>query len=174
MDHHRRITVGAAAVAAVAIGFYVWRNRSGRRGTLRLAILNMMDGSEYNEAVPVMLQQLFLECGRPVELVEFNVLQGCYPQVLGHFDGFIIPGSAASSYERTPWILELEAFIRMLSEKRQKVLGICFGHQIIAQALGGVVEKNTTPTRAASVPFEFTSPEGCWLLGANASSDLAV
>ena len=39
---------------------------------LRLAVLNMVDGSEYNEAVPEMLQQLFLECGRPVELVEFD------------------------------------------------------------------------------------------------------
>ena len=115
-----------------------------------------------------MLLQLFLECGRPVELVEFDAVQGSYPPELGLFDGFIIPGSAATSCERTPWMLELEAFIRVLSEKRQKVLGICFGHQIVAQALGGKVERNLH-TRTASVPFEFTSPEANLLAAADAS-----
>ena len=57
-------------------------------------------------------------------------------------DGFIITGSSSSVTERAPWMLRVEAFIRELHEKKAPVFGICFGHQLIGQALGGLVAKN--------------------------------
>ena len=57
-------------------------------------------------------------------------------------DGFIITGSSSSVTERAPWMLRTEAFIRELHEKKVPVFGICFGHQLIGQALGGLVAKN--------------------------------
>ncbi|KAL1745215.1 class I glutamine amidotransferase-like protein [Schizophyllum fasciatum] len=57
-------------------------------------------------------------------------------------DGYaavILTGSAASAYEDTPWITRLVAWVRALARDRPRVriFGICFGHQIVARALGG-------------------------------------
>ena len=61
---------------------------------------------------------------------------------IGDADGFIITGSSSSVTERAPWMLRTEAFIRELHEKKVPLFGICFGHQLIGQALGGLVAKN--------------------------------
>ena len=56
--------------------------------------------------------------------------------------GVIITGSAASVTERAPWMLRAEAYIRDLMAAEVPLFGICFGHQLMAQALGGDVRKN--------------------------------
>jgi GMP synthase (glutamine-hydrolysing) len=56
--------------------------------------------------------------------------------------GFVITGSSSSVTERAPWMLRTEAFIRELVETRIPLFGICFGHQMMAEALGGSVARN--------------------------------
>lgn len=56
-------------------------------------------------------------------------------------DAYVITGSSAGAYEDLPWIPPLEAFIRA-AQGRARLVGLCFGHQIMAQALGGRVEKS--------------------------------
>lgn len=56
-------------------------------------------------------------------------------------DGWLISGSRHGVYEDHPWISGLEAFIRRAKEADVPMVGICFGHQVIAQALGGIVRK---------------------------------
>tara|TARA_B100001250_G_C19727350_1_gene756728 strand:- start:190 stop:882 length:693 start_codon:yes stop_codon:yes gene_type:complete len=70
-----------------------------------------------------------------------NVYKGEFPK-LEDGDGWIITGSAKSVYEDLDWIVELEMLIKRAHEIQKPILGICFGHQIIAQALGGIVKKN--------------------------------
>ncbi|KAF8549194.1 class I glutamine amidotransferase-like protein [Imleria badia] len=62
-----------------------------------------------------------------------------YPPDSDHYDGLFISGSRASSYEDKEWINKLVAYVaRIITEKPSlKLFGICFGHQIIAKALGG-------------------------------------
>jgi GMP synthase (glutamine-hydrolysing) len=57
-------------------------------------------------------------------------------------EGFIITGSSSSVTERAAWMLRTEAFIRDLHEAKVPLFGICFGHQLIGEALGGKVAKN--------------------------------
>ena len=60
----------------------------------------------------------------------------------GQLDGIVITGSAAGVYDDLPWLHPLRAFIRDAYGKRAPMLGICFGHQIMADALGGDVRKS--------------------------------
>ncbi len=56
-------------------------------------------------------------------------------------DAWVVTGSRCGVYDGFPWIAKLKAFLRHLHEARTPLLGICFGHQAIAEALGGKVEK---------------------------------
>lgn len=57
-------------------------------------------------------------------------------------DAFVMTGSASSVTERAPWMLRAEGLVRDIVAARVPLLGICFGHQMIAQVLGGEVQKN--------------------------------
>ncbi len=59
-----------------------------------------------------------------------------------HVAGLVITGSASSVTERAPWMLRAEAYLRAAVAAGAPVLGICFGHQLLAQALGGNVTRN--------------------------------
>ncbi|CAG8481114.1 10688_t:CDS:2 [Cetraspora pellucida] len=60
-------------------------------------------------------------------------------------NGIIITGSASSAYENIPWINRLVDFTKLIINKHQhiKLIGVCFGHQIVARAVGGQVIKNS-------------------------------
>jgi GMP synthase (glutamine-hydrolysing) len=60
----------------------------------------------------------------------------------GDADAFVITGSSSSVTERAPWMLRAEGLVREIVRARTPLFGICFGHQMIAQALGGEVTRN--------------------------------
>lgn len=66
-----------------------------------------------------------------------------FPDSVHAAEGWLITGSRHGVYEDHPFIPPLEAFIRDAYAADVPVVGICFGHQIVAQALGGRVEKFT-------------------------------
>lgn len=69
------------------------------------------------------------------------VVDGEHPASVTDADGWIITGSKHGAYEDHDWIAPLEDFIRAVYADGRPMVGICFGHQIIAQALGGKVVK---------------------------------
>ncbi len=71
----------------------------------------------------------------------FPVVDGAFPESVEDADGWLITGSRHGVYENHAWIAPLEDFVRQLHEKRRPLVGVCFGHQLIAQALGGRAEK---------------------------------
>jgi GMP synthase-like glutamine amidotransferase len=70
------------------------------------------------------------------------VLDGEFPASPKDADLWVITGSRFGVYEDHPWIPPLEDFIRACATSGVKMFGICFGHQIIAQAMGGEVRKS--------------------------------
>ncbi|GAD55768.1 type 1 glutamine amidotransferase [Limimaricola cinnabarinus] len=64
-----------------------------------------------------------------------------FPRSVGECDGWLITGSRHGAYEDHAFIAPLETLIRKIHAAGTPLVGVCFGHQIIAQALGGRVEK---------------------------------
>jgi len=71
----------------------------------------------------------------------WNVVDMEFPVTPREADGWLLTGSKHGAYEDHPFIDPLSAFIREVYASDRAMVGICFGHQIIAQALGGRVEK---------------------------------
>jgi GMP synthase (glutamine-hydrolysing) len=82
-----------------------------------------------------------LLAGRGLTFRRWAVLRNAFPDSVNDCDGWLITGSRFGAYEDHPWIPPLEAFIRQAYDAHVPVVGVCFGHQIIAQAMGGKVEK---------------------------------
>lgn len=72
----------------------------------------------------------------------YAVLDGELPNSPTDCDLWVITGSRFAVYEDHAWIGPIESFIRDCRAAGSKMIGICFGHQLIAQALGGRVEKS--------------------------------
>jgi GMP synthase-like glutamine amidotransferase len=94
------------------------------------------DLAEEHGDYPSMFGELL---GPAFEIESFDVQAGEFPQPAAHH-AYMITGSPAGVYEDLPWIEPLEEFIR--SADGAKMVGICFGHQVMAEALGGHVEKS--------------------------------
>ncbi len=69
-------------------------------------------------------------------------------------DAFVITGSSSSVTERAPWMVRAEELVRAIVAAETPLLGICFGHQLIAQALGGKVRRNPRGREIGTVRVE--------------------
>ena len=87
--------------------------------------------------------QLFVKLldGQGFDFTIYDVVNMDFPPGPEACDGWLITGSRHGAYEDLPFIKPLEDLIRAIHAADRPLVGICFGHQIIAQALGGKVEK---------------------------------
>lgn len=96
---------------------------------------------EYGE-YPDMFIALLRHLDPNLEYAVYDVELGQYPVDIDEVDAYLITGSKSSVYEDKPWIIELMEFVRALNRRHKKLLGFCFGHQLVAQALGGKTERS--------------------------------
>jgi len=120
----------------------------------------------------------------------FSVVDGIFPTGTKDADGWIITGSKHGAYEDHAWIPPLEKLIREIHAEGQPMAGICFGHQIIAQALGGKVEKFNGGWAVGRTTYDWQGkeislnawhqdqvvelPEGAEIVGSNAHCKAAM
>ncbi|MBV7299439.1 glutamine amidotransferase-related protein [Enterovibrio paralichthyis] len=89
-----------------------------------------------------MFQSLLTQADPKVRLRFYRVIDGEYPENIDDCDGYVISGSRYSVYDDLPWIKQFETFVKTLYAVGKPTVGICFGHQMMAQALGGKVERS--------------------------------
>jgi GMP synthase-like glutamine amidotransferase len=86
---------------------------------------------------PAMFEEL-LGTGGGRSFKGYAVTEGDWPAP-GEADAILVTGSPAGAYDPLPWIEPLKAFLR--ASRGLPMVGVCFGHQIMAEAFGGHVEK---------------------------------
>lgn len=91
---------------------------------------------------PQMYAALFDPIYPKIQYLVFDVEQGCLPEDVDRADAYLISGSPHGVNDNLPWIEPLASFVRLLYRAKKKVIGICFGHQLIAHSLGGKVIKS--------------------------------
>ena len=92
---------------------------------------------------PDMFMALLGEEDPDLEFVVYDAEQGQLPQDVDEVDAYLITGSKSSVYDDKPWIRPLMEFVQELDRRGKKLVGICFGHQLVAHALGGRTEKSS-------------------------------
>ncbi|MES3708658.1 amidotransferase [Pseudomonas putida] len=96
------------------------------------------DHKSYGE----MFRRLFSRQTQPVELFVYNVIDGEYPPVDSKFDGYLVTGSKFDAFSDLEWILKLKDYLMRLYRAGEKLIGVCFGHQLLALTLGGEVARS--------------------------------
>ena len=91
---------------------------------------------------PDMFEGLLVDVEPDIELVSYDVISGKYPERIDEVHGYIITGSKVSVYDEIEWVNELGSFVQELHRKKKKLVGICFGHQMVAHFLGGKTQKS--------------------------------
>jgi GMP synthase-like glutamine amidotransferase len=85
----------------------------------------------------------------------YRVVEMQFPKDVHAADGWLLTGSRHGAYEDHPFIPPLEDFIRASYAAAVPMVGVCFGHQIIAQALGGKVEKYKGGWAVGATDYDF-------------------
>lgn len=88
---------------------------------------------------PAMFSDLFGHVDPSVRLNFYRVIDGQYPEALDECDAYISSGSKFGVNDEIKWVSVFESFVHQLYQQHIPFIGICFGHQMIARALGGEV-----------------------------------
>lgn len=89
-----------------------------------------------------MFHRLFRDVAPDLAFRTYSVVENVLPGAPTECDGWVITGSRHGVYDPLPWIEPLKAFLRAAVDARRPVIGVCFGHQVLAEAMGGRVEKS--------------------------------
>ena len=91
---------------------------------------------------PGMFQRLLTTGDHQPEFRTYDMPRGVFPERLDDCDAWLFTGSKASVYDPDEWIARARDVVRELHRERRPTIGICFGHQLIADTLGGRTEKS--------------------------------
>jgi len=117
-------------------------------------------------------QQMFERLLSPhipeLRITRFDLQAGQMPADPGVCDAWITTGSRASVYDATPWIRAAESFIRTIASADRPFVGVCFGHQLLADALGAEVARAPGGWGVGVLPMQIVREEP-WMTPARAT-----
>ncbi len=90
---------------------------------------------------PAMFEKLLAPHSAAFTFSTSRLADGAPPPAISEFDGLLITGSPAGVYDGAGWIAIAESLVRRVAAAEKPMVGICFGHQLMAQAFGGNVMK---------------------------------
>ncbi len=91
---------------------------------------------------PAMFEAMLSDVAPELQFQIYRVVNGDFPDNVHECDGYITTGSRYGVNDDFAWVEELEEFVTVLDGNKIKFVGICFGHQMLAKALGGKVEQS--------------------------------
>jgi GMP synthase-like glutamine amidotransferase len=89
----------------------------------------------------LLFTQLFDRVGAHWECTIFRTQLGEYPESFDAYDAVLLTGSRADSFSDAPWVVALRHQVRQLLAAQKKMVGVCFGHQLIALCMGAPVSR---------------------------------
>lgn len=142
---------------------------------MRLGILNALspdlDHIDW-QGTPIDTYFRFFESvDAPFTYAGYDVMHGKLPNSVDDCDAYMITGSASGVYDAEEWIAELMQFIRDCYQAQKKLVGICFGHQVLAHTLGGHAEKSEKGWGLGLKRFDIVTGKP-WMAGSPAQCDL--
>lgn len=106
---------------------------------------------------PAMFAALLGALDPALDFATVRVVAGEMPASPRQVDAWLVTGSRHGVYDDLPWIKPLKAFLRACLAERVPVVGVCFGHQILAEALGGRVVKSDRGWGLGVQDYELTA-----------------
>jgi GMP synthase (glutamine-hydrolysing) len=95
---------------------------------------------EYSKLFLDFVEKVFPE--KKGRIKEYKVAQGVFPASVDECDVWFMTGSPMSVYDDVPWVKKLAAFTQEIHARKKMLVAICFGHQMVAHALGGKVSRS--------------------------------
>jgi GMP synthase-like glutamine amidotransferase len=106
-----------------------------------------------------MFERLLREAGAEGTFDIFNTVKGEYPASFAPYDAVLLTGSKADAFSQEPWVLTLKDKVQSLLKAKKKLVGVCFGHQLIALCLGAKVGRAPQGWGAGRMTYKWLAPE---------------
>ena len=120
--------------------------------------------------VASMFEDLFAQAGYQGRIDTFSARHGQYPARFAIYDAVLLTGSRADAFSDEPWVVALREQVALLLQDQHKLLGVCFGHQLIAHCLGAPVQRAPRGWRVGRQSYEWLgAPEHLGLVPAQAA-----
>ncbi len=130
---------------------------------MRLCILDndILDGhlAEAYTSFGAMFIRLFQSVGADWTMQVFSTQLGQYPESFDDFDAVLLTGSRADAFSDAPWAVELRQRVTALLAARKKMVGVCFGHQLIALCMGAPVGRAPQGWGVGRMTYDWHRPE---------------
>jgi GMP synthase-like glutamine amidotransferase len=121
-----------------------------------------------------MTETMFAAAGVPWQFERFNTTAGHYPDDFDAYDAVLLTGSKADSFSDEPWVRTLRDRVGELLRQRKTLLGICFGHQLIAVCLGAQVGRAPQGWGMGRMRYDWVGPRPLKPDAADTASSMAL
>lgn len=133
-------------------------------GVLKADEVDLDNQSRYGTYDHMYLRLFQLAGMMPDQVRIYDLANNKFPSSKYDCRAYVITGSRFGVYDNTPWMGRLFEFVRTLHAARSTLLGVCFGHQCIAEALGGKVVRSPKGWGAGIHEYDVVHPEvSTWL-----------